>query len=274
MQGAGSSERPPEVVRAIVENLRSFWRLRAEPEASESEGVIWWTSGGQRRALNGVLALATADPGPITDRIAATFRLSGLPCAWIEGPDPTSPELGLRLLGLGYRALEGSSGWALPLGEAGQTVPVPRGTLFRHGQGTELLDQLSDLVAEGDLRLAAADRRPVAQLLRPREGSAGAGEEIWIALADGAPVAGLLGHPTAGNYGVFALTTAAGHRGEGYATALLHGALRDAALRGYRWAVAEAPEAHAGPFRRLGFDEYCDFRRYGWEPHPHGPDGV
>src|SRR5579871_3302949 len=109
--GTPDREDPARAVRAIVENLKSFWSQRAEPAPSSADGIVWWTSGGVRRPMNGVLALETADPGPHTDRIAATFRLAGLPCAWLEGPDPSSPALGLHLMALGYRALEASQGW-------------------------------------------------------------------------------------------------------------------------------------------------------------------
>jgi len=259
---------PPAVVRSIVTNLRSFWSLRAEPAPAEGHGLVWWTSGGLRRPLNGVLALETADPGPITDRIAATFRLSALPCAWIEGPDPASPALGLHLMGLGYRPLEGSQGWALPTAESRQQLPSPPGLLFRHGREPDLVRFLGSLVGEGALHLSPAELRPLEAILEPRQSARGAAEEIWIAFHDGEPVAGLLAHSVESTLGIFGLATAPERRGEGFATALVLQAVRQAAERGVRWAVAESPEAHAGPYRRLGFQEYCDFRRYGWEPHP------
>jgi GNAT superfamily N-acetyltransferase len=259
---------PPEVVRSIVGNLRSFWSLRAEPAPREGSGLVWWTSGGLRRPLNGVLALEAADPGPVTDRIAATFRLSALPCAWLEGPDPSSPALGLHLLGLGYHALEASRGWALPISEARQSLRAPPGLIYRHGEDPELVRLLGNLVGEGALHLAPAELRPLEAILEPRRGPEGAEEEIWIALKDGEPVAGLLAHAQDGTLGVFGLTTAPEHRGEGLASALLLRVLKQSAVDGMEWAVAESPEAHAAPLRRLGFQEYCDFRRYGWEPHP------
>jgi GNAT superfamily N-acetyltransferase len=259
---------PPQIVQSIVRTMRSFWSLRAEPAPAEETGLVWWTSGGLRRPMNGVLALEAADPGPITDRIAATFRLSALPCAWTEGPDPSSPALGLHLMGLGYRSLEGSQGWALPLQEARQSMMSPPGLLYRHGQDPDLIRLLGNLVGEGALHLAPAELRPLEVMLEPRRGPDGAEEEIWIALQDGAPVAGLLAHTVGSTLGLFALTTAPARRGEGFATALLLKVLRHGAGSGADWAVTESPEAHAGPFRRLGFQEYCDFRRYGWEPHP------
>lgn len=258
---------PPIVIRSIADTLSSFWRLRAEPESSESSGIIWWTSGGHRRPMNGVLALSAADPAGATDRIAATFRASGLPCAWLEGPDPASPDLGVRLLGLGYEALEGSTGWALPLDEARQTIASPPGLLVRHGREAEMGEELARIVGLDSLGLEPSELPSLARLLRPRR-QPGADEEAWIALRDGTPVAGLLTHPNGPHVGIFALTTSRAHREEGYATSLLLAAIRDAGARGFRWAIAEAPPAHAAPFRRLGFDEYCDFRRYGWDPRP------
>ncbi|MCI4366782.1 MAG: GNAT family N-acetyltransferase [Thermoplasmata archaeon] len=223
--------------------------------------------------MNGVLALETADPGPITDRIAATFRLSALPCAWLEGPDPSSPALGLHLMGLGYRALEGSQGWALPTSESRQTIRSPPGILYRHGQDPDLLRLLGNLVGEGALHLEPAELRPLESILEPRRGTNGAREEIWVALHDGEPVAGMLAHSLDSTLGIFALATAPERRGQGFASALVLHVVREAADAGARWAVAESPEAHAGPYRRLGFQEYCDFRRYGWEPHPAGSPG-
>jgi GNAT superfamily N-acetyltransferase len=265
---------PPEVVRAIADNLRSFWTLRAEPSSAQADEIVWWTSGAQRRSLNGVLALTAADPGPVADRIAATFRLSGLPCAWLEGPDPASPELGLRLLGLGYRSLEASQGWALPLTEARQTARTPPGLLIRHGREPGLVRAFVGLVGEGALHLSSSEMGPLEALLSPREGREGVGEDVWLALEDGVPVAGLLSHRSAGSVGLFSLATVPERRGQGFATALVLSTLRSALDDGYSWGVAEAPESHAGPYRRLGFQEYCDFRRYGWEPHPAGSDGV
>jgi GNAT superfamily N-acetyltransferase len=264
---------PPEVIGSIVGNLSSFWRLRAERDDAAEAGIIWWTSGGQRRPLNGVLALSAAEPGPDADRIAATFRLSGLPCAWLEGPDPASPALGLRLLGLGYQALESSHGWALPIGEARQTARTPPGLLVRHGSGADLANELVELVGRGGLGLGEADLGPLEQILRPRS-LPGVPEEVWIGLADGEPVVGLLTHPREASLGIFALTTLPDQRGQGFATALVLAAVQEASNHGFAWAVTETPEAHAAPFHRLGFDEYCDFRRYGWEPRPGPAAGV
>lgn len=277
MQGLATVRRepdPPQVIRSIVQNLRSFWTLRAEPPPAENPGIVWWTSGGLRRPLNGVLALETADPGPAADRLAATFRLSGLPCAWLEGPDPSSPDLGLRLLGLGYRTLEGSHGFALPLREARQTLPNPPGFLLQHGHDPELLGALGFLVGEGSLHLGAEEIAPLQALLRPRVEAQQAEEEIWVALSDGEPVAGLLTHRAERTVGLYALATRPERRGEGFASALVLAAARAAWSEGAELAVAEASEVHAAPLRRLGFRDYCDFRRYGWEPHPAPPDGV
>lgn len=256
---------PTTARRAIVENLRSFWGIRGEPAPSGSDGIVWWTSGGVRRPLNGVLALESADPGPHTDRLAATFRLSGLPCAWIEGPDPSSPELGLRLLSLGYRALEASQGWALPVAELAQSLRAPGGLLFRHGRDAELVRSLSELVGEGALRLTPSELRPLELLLEPRARPGTVREEVWVAHVDGVPVAGLLTHALPGSLGLFGLTTVPERRSEGIASALVLEAAREAGA-GAPWVVAESTSSHAGPLRRLGFREYCDFRRYGWDP--------
>lgn len=270
----GFGANPASAVRAIVENLRSFWSVRSEPAPSGVEGIVWWTSGGIRRPLNGVLALEAADPGPHTDRIAATFRLAGLPCAWIEGPDPTSPELGLRLLALGYRSLEASQGWALPGRALAQSIRAPPGVIVRHGREPGLVSALGRLVGEGALQLGPGEIRPLELLLEPRGVLGRVREEIWIALKDGEPTAGLLTHSTGRTVGIFGLTTAPEHRSEGFASALVLEAARGASEDGADWIVAEAPDAHAGPYRRLGFEEYCGFRRYGWDPQSLASPGL
>ena len=185
----------------------------------------------------------------------------------MEGPDPASPELGLRLISLGYRALEASQGWALPTRELAQSVRAPPGILVRHGRDPNLVRGLSRLVGEGALHLDPSESRPLELLLEPRGRPGEYREEVWLALEDGVPVAGLLTHTRRGHVGIFGLTTAPERRSEGFATALALRAARSAAADGADWIVAESPASHAGPLRRLGFQDYCDFRRYGWEPH-------
>ena len=61
-------------------------------------------------------------------------------------------------------------------------------------------------------------------------------------------------------------------RRQGIAAAMTRHALRAAGQLGYRVAVLTASPDGFGVYHRLGFREYCRFRRFEWEPSRSGAD--
>jgi GNAT superfamily N-acetyltransferase len=65
--------------------------------------------------------------------------------------------------------------------------------------------------------------------------------------------------------GIYAVSTLPEARGHGLGTALTVAPLRDARQAGYRVATLQASEMGYPIYRKLGFQEVCQFKMYLWE---------
>lgn len=265
---------PATIATAIEANINayllSFARL---PGATLHEGdeAVWVDTGVADATVNAVVS-ARFRPDAVDAGVAAIlahFARRGRPFTWHVGPSTQPADLGRALLAHGLTHSEDEPGMALELDRLRDAAAPPTGLTIEPVRDPRGLEDWVDawlFPLPPDAR-----RRPLDTLLRR-----GLGDDLpwrhFVGWLDGRPVATAELFVGAGLAAVHYAVTVPEARRRGIGAALTSHALREARALGYRVAALTASPDGIGIYRRLGFREYCWFRRYEWDPNQ-GPTG-
>jgi GNAT superfamily N-acetyltransferase len=259
---------PATIAGAIEANINAYLLSFADlPGATAHHGadVAWVDSGIPASVYNAVVAARfgpeTVDAG--IESVLAHFRRVSRPLTWHVGPTSTPPDLGDRLLAHGFTFGEDEPGMAVALEAIDWDVAAPAGLAIAP-VGDEA--SLADWVDVWIFPLPEDVRRLFRDALRHRALRPDAPWRYYVGRLDGRPVATVELFTDAGVAAVHYVVTLPEVRRQGIGAAMTRHALRDARQLGYRVAVLTASPDGFRVYHRLGFREYCRFRRYEWEP--------
>jgi GNAT superfamily N-acetyltransferase len=262
------------LVDAIEANGEAWWLYYGHaPQADvhDERELFWLTSGIPIKEYSGV-ARASFDeirtPEEIDQhitRIQAYFRAQQMGMQWFMGPSTRPANLGERLAQHGFRLQGAAPGMAAPLERLPAEVAVPpRLEITRVANEAQLQDWAA--VAGG----AFGEPAEIQQARIAVHAAFGFAEDAplqrYIARLDGKPVAMSELFLAAGVAGIYDVATVPQARRQGIGAAITHVPLLAARARGYRVGVLEASPMGEPVYRRLGFEEYCRFTLYEWEP--------
>jgi ribosomal protein S18 acetylase RimI-like enzyme len=260
----------PALVRAIEANTIGYYlnyRRFAPTEIHDEPGLLWFSTGLALPEFNGVLRTELS-PTEADARIAATlaqFERRRLPLIWHLGPSAQPVDLPERLLAHGLTHYEDEPGMAADLQAIDETSDAPPGLriqpvadeaafrLWLRVWGYEAPDAALELYFTLYAQLGLGAPQPLQHYLG------------WL---DNAPVATAALFYDAGVVSVQHVVTLPAARRRGIGAAMTLHMLRLARAAGYRIATLTASPLGLNTYRRLGFREYCLFRRYLWQPAP------
>jgi len=259
----------PDAHAAVVEALEANqWELsraiahRGGAEVQDDGEVLWWVTGVEAAAFNGVLR-ATVPPARADDAIgavSATLDSRGAPWSWYVGPASLPLDLADRLGAQGFRVIDTLPGMAAPLEDVDQPA-APASLRF------EQVREEPSLSAFGTLLGLAFDMPPavVEPFLRMLDlaGRASLPEiRNYIALDDGEPVACGSLVLAAGVAGLYNIGVPPERQGQGFGTALTVALMAEARAAGVKTAVLWSSAAGQRCYRALGFAERCRLTLY------------
>lgn len=259
----------PATVAATIEAninayLLSFARLPGATLHDAPEST--WVDAGIADATFNAVVRATFDPGGVdagAASVLAHFRRQARPVTWHIGPTTTPSDLDHSLLAHGMAHSEDEPGMAVELDHLRDDVGTPRGLTIetvRDEQGLEEWVSVWLFPVPSDIR------RICLGVLRQR----GLGDALpwryYVGRLDGQPVATAELFVGTGVAAVHYVVTLPEARRRGIGAAMTLHVLREARALGYKVGVLTASPEGIGLYRRIGFQEYCLFRRYEWSP--------
>lgn len=259
----------PASIAAIIEaNINAYllsFALLPGATLHDDASSTWVDSGVASSTLNSIVrahfAPDTLD-APIESALAH-FKQRNQPVTWHIGPTTQPPDLAQALLTHGMTHSEDEPGMAVELAHIQDIVPPPSGLAIREVRDERgLRDWISVWL------FPAPDE--VRQLHFAALLSRGLGDDLpwryYVGYLDGKPVATSELFVAEGVAAVHYVVTLRELRRRGIGAAMTLHVLRAARDLGYRVAVLTAsPDGHC-TYQRLGFQDYCWFHRYGWEP--------
>jgi GNAT superfamily N-acetyltransferase len=272
----------PTLVSAIEANFEAWWSyFRHAPQADvhDERELLWLTSGIPIKEMGGVIR-ARFDPARAPEeidqqiaRMQAYFSARQVGMHWYIGPSTHPPNLGQRLEQHGFICQGSAPGMAVQLERLPPELAIPpRLEIVRVSNPAQLKEWVA-VAAQGYGEPVEAQQPRLAV-----HTALGFEEEAplqrYIARLDGQPVAMSQGFLAAGVAGIYDVLTVPQARGQGIGAAITHAPLLAARARGYRIGVLEASPMGEPIYRRLGFEEYCRFTLYEWEPEAQTPQPL
>ncbi len=259
----------PATIATVIEasinaHLLSFARLPGAVLHDDPHSV--WVDSGVASATFNAVVWARFHPATVDAQIEAVlahFRRQSRPLTWHVGPSTEPADLGRFLLAHGLTHGEDEPGMAVEIGRMESDVDAPAGLTIETVRAER---DLADWVAVYLFPVPEAVRRVHLDALRRR----GLGEDLpwryYLGRLDGTPVATAELFLGAGVAAVHHVVTLPALRRRGIGSAMTLRLLHDARALGYYVGVLTASPAGGGSYRRIGFREYCAFRRFEWEP--------
>jgi ribosomal protein S18 acetylase RimI-like enzyme len=255
----------PGVIEANMNaQFLSFARL---PGAVLHDGPksVWVDAGLSVAYFNSVVQ-ADLEPNDVDAEVEAVvdhFRQRGQSFMWHVGPTTRPNELGRHLLAHGLTHVEDEPGMAIELDRVREDASAPPGLTIETVRDRQALATWVDVWM---FPLPVEVRPPFIDVWYER----GLGDDLpwrlYLGRLDGEPVATSMIVVAEGVAAVHYVVTVPEARRRGLGEAMTMHVLREARAMGYRVAVLTASPDGIGIYRRIGFREYCWFRRYEWEP--------
>ncbi|HEY7357929.1 MAG TPA: GNAT family N-acetyltransferase [Ktedonobacterales bacterium] len=264
----------PALAQAIEANGEAWWRhYRHAPQADvhDERELFWLTSGIPIKEYSGV-ARTRFDPDRTTEeidrhitRIQAYFSAHQVGMQWIIGPSTRPTHLGEWLEQHGFLCQGSVPGMAAQLERLPAEVAVPPRLEIARVANEAQLQEWAAVAGQ-----AYGEPADVQQARFAVHAAFGFAEDAplqrYLARLDGKPVAMSELFLAAGVAGIYDVATMPQARRQGIGAAITHVPLLTARARGYRIGVLEASPMGEPVYRRLGFEEYCRFTLYEWEP--------
>ncbi|HVA90610.1 MAG TPA: GNAT family N-acetyltransferase [Chloroflexota bacterium] len=259
----------PATIATVIEAninayLLSFARVPGATPHHDPQSV-WIDSGRSDSTFNSVVS-ARFSPDTVDaqiESVLAHFQRHARPLTWHIGPSSTPSDLGRILLAHGLTHSEDEPGMAVELSNMREDITAPSGLeveTVRDAGGLE------DWVAIWLFPVPAEIRQSVLEVLRVRGVGADLPWRYYVGRIGGRPVACSELFVGEGTASVQYVVTLPEMRRQGIGAAMTLHVLREAREIGYRVGVLTASPDGIGIYRRIGFQDYCWFRRYEWSP--------
>ena len=236
-------------------------------ELHDERGIRWFESPIPHLPYNGVIRTTIADDvepdAPIAD-VVARFHARDVPFMWVIRPSDRPEDLGRRLSTHGLDLVETATGMDLDLKG---WVPAGEPPLVRIVEATDptVLADYETLIRTY-WSVPEASRHLIERLNRHWTGPRSPGVRL-VAYDGERPVGKLFLRltqlPVVSIYGVAVLPEA---RGRGVGTGLMTEALRRSVAAGATLAVLHSSAMARSMYRRMGFEERCEFPVYATAP--------
>ncbi len=260
---------PTTVAAAIEANINAYLlSFAAVPGAvlHDAPDCVWVDSGHEWSVFNSVVASRFApdavDAG--IESVVAHFRRTSRAFTWHVGPSTVPADLGDRLVAHGLSLSEDEPGMAVDLHRIRADTPVLPGLTIQPVRDER---ELGEWVSVWLFPVPVTERQPGFDVLLKR----GIGDEhpwrLYLGRMEGIPVATAELFVAGRSVSVQYVVTLPEFRRRGIGATMTRRLLQDARVLGLDLAVLTASPDGVGIYRRIGFREYCRFRRYEWEPN-------
>lgn len=259
---------PLAIAPAIEANLNAYLLSFAGlPGATLHDGTdLGWVDSGFPTAIFNPVVRARFAPGTVDARIGSVlshFRRVRRPFTWHVGPTAEPAGLAGYFLARGLVHSEDEPGMAVEIDRAREAA-APAGLTIetvRDERG------IKDWVDVWLFPVPEEGRRLYLEVLRHRASGEDLPWRYYVGRLNGAPVATAELFTGEGVASVHDVVTLPEARRRGIGAAMTLRVLREARALGYRVGVLTASPHGVGVYRRMGFREYCRFRRFEWEPN-------
>lgn len=258
---------PATIATVIEANLNAYpLSFGSLPGATvHRDSALAWVDAGVPTTECNAVVLARFEPEHVDAQIESVldhFRRQSRPFAWHVGPTSQPADLGRSLLAHGLSYNEDEPGMAIEIATMRDEAPPADLTIATVDDEGGLADWVA-------VWLFPVDRAAwpfFLDILLKR----GLGDHhpwrYYVGYVDGKPVATSLLFVAEGVTAVHYVVTIPEERRRGIGAAMTRHVLREAQALGYHVAVLTASPYGVGIYRRLGFQEYCTFSHYEWEP--------
>lgn len=260
---------PATIASRIESNINDYYLLsyvRLPGAVLHADEESSWIQTGLPGAKFNSVGWARFQPETIDRQIDAVldcFRTRSLPIVWHVGPTTEPADLGDALLKHGMVFVEDEPGMALEIARMNNSIPVPSELSIEVVSNEDELYEWINVwlfPMQDEIRRAHFLARRALWLESDRTLTCFVGR--W----EGKPVATSMLYLGKGVAAVHHVATLPEYRRRGIGSAMTLRVLHEARNRGYRVAVLTASSEGIGSYRRIGFHEYCSFRRYEWGP--------
>jgi GNAT superfamily N-acetyltransferase len=255
-----------DLLPALEANMIAFWKPYGRVELDESPELVRFISGSPFSLFNGMMGarLRAEQVDTIIEESCQACIKHQVPAQWWVGPNAQPNDLGARLERHGFENAGMVPGMAVDLNTMRDVGRLANGATVERVTDPGLIQAWAETawVATG----FPADQAGLFSEIETQMGIDTSGIRCryagyWKGKLVGTSVL-VMNNGVAGIYAVSTLPEARGH---GLGTALTIAPLRDALEAGYRVGTLQASEMGYPIYRRLGFQEVCQFALYLWE---------
>ncbi len=258
-----------ELTPALEANMIAFWKAYGQGtggELRESPALMQFISGIPAPLFNGMMGarLAAEQVDAAIEETCRGCIQHQMPALWWVGPDAQPKELGAHLKQHGFENAGTVPGMAINLDKIQETGSLAPGLEVRMVNNASLIRSWAETgwVATGFPEEEASLFAEIeAQIGMDATGLRRRYAGYWNGKLSGTAVLVL----NAGVAGIFAVSTLPDARGHGLGTELTAAPLRDARAAGYRVGTLQASEMGYPIYRKLGFQDVCQFNLFLWE---------
>jgi GNAT superfamily N-acetyltransferase len=251
--------------------LETFPQLgrTADGHRHESPELVWYSTGIACPVYNMVVRAHVA-PEAVGTRIEQTmqhFTARHVPMQWFLGPTTRPVDLGRHLVAYGLQHAGEVPGMAIDLRALNEPRATPADLSIQQVRDAAAMEQWVEAFLKG-YDIVGVTVQELLNLHTPLGLGDNPRWRHYLGLLHGQPVATSwlsIGAGVAGIYGVATLPDA---RRQGLGTALTLAPLIDARAMGYRIGILQSTAMGYNVYRRLGFQEYCQFSVYLWSRQP------
>jgi GNAT superfamily N-acetyltransferase len=255
-----------DLVAALEANMIAFWSAYGRANQCTlhaTSELVWFYTGVPFPLFNGV-PFAQLKPNKVkaaVDSLQAKIRQQGAPALWWIGPLSQPAHLGALLEGYGLHPAGEVPGMAIELaGIINQVDRLPDFTIQK--VTTKELQAVWARTAAVGTGFSDSATHALVQLEASLDETQYQGQQHYLGLLDGVPIATSALTLDAGVAGIYAVATIPAARGRGIGRAMTVIPLLEARQLGYRIGILQASDMGYPLYRKIGFQEMCRYRLY------------
>lgn len=256
----------PTLRAAMDANMVAFWSAYGRGKGctlQRAGDTVWFYTGVPHPLFNGVprAILNAHDVQSTIDGLQATIDARGAPAFWWLGPGTKPDDLGSTLQSRGLQPAGEVPGMALDLDSLGSRLPEIVGFAVE-----KVANETQQALWARVAAIGTGFADPAVKALEAVEASLGdaayQAQHRYIGYLDGKPVASAALVLDAGVAGIYAIATIPPARQRGIGRTMTVLPLLEARQLGYRVATLQASPLGYPIYKKLGFQEVCDYRLY------------
>ena len=262
IEGIASEELAP----ASEANMIGFWSAYGRANQCTlhaTSELVWFYTGVPSPLFNGVM-FAQLKPNEVkaaVDSLRARIRQQGAPAFWWIGPRSQPAHLGSLLEENGLHLAGEVPAMALELAGLAERVDLPPGFTIQKVTTKELQAAWARTSAVG-AGFSDSATAALARIEASLDETQYQGQQRYLGLLDGVPVATSALTLDADVAGIYAVATVPAARGRGIGRAMTVIPLLEARQLGYRVGVLQSSDMGYPIYRKIGFQEIYRYRLY------------